>query len=108
MGMHYLLFYEKAPDYADREAPLRAAHRAYVQAAARRGELLLGGSLADPADGAAVLLFRADSPATAEAFAAGDPYVQHEVVSRWRVRAWETVVGEGAAHPLPDPEGDPS
>jgi uncharacterized protein YciI len=106
--MHYLLFYEKVPDHANREGPLRAAHRDYVQAAARRGELLLGGSLADPTDGAAVLLFRADAPAAVEAFAAADPYVRHGVVSRWRVRAWETVVGAGAAIPLPDSAGAPA
>ncbi len=101
--MHYLLFYEKAPGYAEREAPLQAAHRDYVQAAARRGELVLGGSLADPADGTAVLLFRADSAATAEAFAAADPYVLHGIVQRWRVRPWLTVVGEGAAVPFSSP-----
>ena len=103
--MHYLLFYEKAPGSAEREGPLRAAHRAYAQAAVRRGELVLGGSLADPADGTAVLLFRADSAATAEAFAAADPYVLNGIVNRWRVRPWQTVVGEGAAVPSPEPEG---
>lgn len=99
--MHYLLFYEKAPDYAVRQEPLQAPHLAYVQAAVRRGELILGGSLSDPADGAAVLLFQADSPTVAEAFAKADPYVIHGVVNRWRVRAWETVVGKDAALPLP-------
>lgn len=105
--MHYLLFYEKAPDYAERQAPLQAAHRAYVEAAARRGELLLGGALGDPADGSAVVLFQADSPATVEAFAAGDPYVVHGVVCRWRVRRWETVVGRGAAMPFSGPAPQP-
>ncbi len=101
--MHYLLFYEKAPDHAERELPLAAAHRAHVFAAVARGELVLGGPLGDPADGSNVLLFRADSPATAEKFAADDPYVVHGVVNRWRVRTWETVVGKDAAHPLADP-----
>jgi len=100
--MHFLLFYEKAPDYAEREAPLRAGHRAHLQAAVQRGELLLGGSLANPTDGAAVLLFQSDSPAVVELFAKGDPYVVQGVVSRWKVRAWETVVGTGASVPLPE------
>src|SRR5262249_18286497 len=99
--IHYLLFYEKVPDHAGREGPLQAAHRTYVLAAVRRGELVLAGSLHDPTDGAAVLLFLADSSAVAEAFAEGDPYVQAGVVCRWTVRAWETVVGAGAAVPLP-------
>jgi uncharacterized protein YciI len=98
--MHYLLFYEKAADHANREVPLRAAHRDHVCAAVDRGEIILAGSLADPVDGAAVLLFKADSPAVAEAFAKTDPYVQDGLVCRWRVRAWHTVVGAGAAMPF--------
>lgn len=106
--MHYLLFYDKAPDHADRQAPLQAAHRDHCLAAARRGELVLGGSLADPVDGTAVVLFRADSPTVAEAFAAADPYVIHGVVSRWRVRKWDTVVGTHVAVSFPAAEGGAS
>ena len=98
--MHYLLFYDVVPDYAERRLQLRAAHLAHARAAVDRGELLLGGALADPIDGA-VLLFRADSPAVAEAFAAADPYVTNGLVTRWRVREWTTVVGDGAAVRLP-------
>jgi hypothetical protein len=64
-----------------------------------RGDLVLGGALARPADGA-VLVFRGSSPAVAEAFAAGDPYVVNGVVRKWRVREWTTVIGEGAATPV--------
>lgn len=97
--MHYLLMYDAGPDYGERRAPFRAAHLAHAWAAADRGELILGGALADPTDGA-VLLFGCDSPAPVEAFAAADPYVVNGVVSRWRVRPWTTVVGEGATAPL--------
>ncbi len=99
--MHYLLFYEKAPDYSQREPPLQAAHRDHVLAAVARGDLLLGGPLEDPVDGANVLLFRAESSVTAESFAAADPYVAGGVVRRWSVRPWRTVVGKEAAFPLP-------
>ena len=68
--------------------------------ASDRGELLLGGALANPLDGA-VLLFRGESAAVAEAFAAADPYVTHGLVTRWRVREWSTVVGGGAAMQRP-------
>ena len=94
--MHYLLFYDVVPDYVARRAALRDEHLALARAAVARGELVLGGALADPTDGA-VLLFRGDSPAVAEVFAAADPYVRHGLVTRWRVRAWATVVGDGAA-----------
>jgi uncharacterized protein len=90
--MHYLLFYDGAPDYAERRLPFREAHLAHARAAVERGELLLGGALADPIDGA-VLLFRGESPAVAERFAAADPYVIGGLVTRWHVRPWTTVVG---------------
>jgi uncharacterized protein YciI len=99
--MHYLLFYDGGPGYAERRVPFRAAHLAYARAAADRGELLLGGAYADPIDGA-VLLFECDSPAPVEAFAAADPYVTNGVVTGWRVRAWTTVVGDRAAGPPPN------
>ena len=98
--MHYLLFYEKAPDHVEREPPHMSAHLAHVFAAVDRGELILGGPLGDPVDGSNVLLFQADSADVAKSFAEADPYVRSGVVSHWRVRTWETVVGKEAAHPL--------
>ena len=109
--MHYLLFYDVVPDYEQRRMALRGAHLAHAQAACVRGELVLGGALSDPVDGA-VLLFSGDSPAQAEAFAAADPYVTGGLVTRWWVRAWATVVGDGAELRLaltrPDAEGRPT
>jgi hypothetical protein len=98
--MHYLLLYDLVEDYIERRAPLRAQHLALARAAEARGELILGGALANPADGA-VLLFRGDSPTAAEVFAAADPYVTNGLVTRWRVREWTTVIGRDAAVPLP-------
>lgn len=92
---HYLLFYEKVPNHAALEPPLQAAHLAHVLGALKHG-LILAGSLADPSDGAAVLLFKADSPAAIEAFARADPYVTGGVISQWRLRRWETIVGANA------------
>lgn len=98
--MHYLLIYDVVPDYAERRTPFRAEHLGLARAAVERGEMVLGGALADPVDGA-VLLFRGDSPAAAEAFVAADPYVRHGLVTRWRIRPWTTVVGALAESPLP-------
>jgi uncharacterized protein YciI len=98
--MHYLLIYDVVADYVTRRAPLRAEHLALARAAVARGELILGGALANPADGA-VLLFRGDSATAAEAFAAADPYVTNGLVTRWRVREWTTVVGRDAEVALP-------
>jgi len=93
--MHYLLFYEAGADYEERRKPFRAAHLEHARAAAARGELVLGGAFANPIDGA-VVLFRGDSSAAAEQFAKSDPYVVNGVVTRWYVREWTTVVGDGA------------
>jgi uncharacterized protein YciI len=98
--MHYLLIYELVDDYIVRRAPFRTAHLAHARASVERGELMLGGALANPPDGA-LLLFRGDSPAAAEAFAMTDPYVVNGLVQQWRVREWTTVVGRDAAVSLP-------
>ena len=97
--MHYLLFYEAGADYAERRQPFRAAHLQHARNAVARGELVLGGALANPIDGA-VLLFRGDSSAAAEQFAKTDPYVTNGVVQRWHVREWTTVVGDAAESPV--------
>ena len=98
--MHYLLLYDYVPDIAERRGPHRAAHLAHARAAVDRGELVLGGALANPMDGG-VLLFLGDSAAAAEAFAQVDPYVLNGLVTRWRVREWTTVVGADAQVALP-------
>jgi uncharacterized protein YciI len=91
--MYYLLFYDVVPNYVERRIPFRAEHLALAQGAHDRGELILGGALADPVDGA-VLLFRGNNSAVAETFASLDPYVRNGLVTKWRVRAWNVVVGE--------------
>ncbi|WP_296654530.1 YciI-like protein [Paraburkholderia sp.] len=97
--MHWLLMYELVDDYLERRAAHRDAHLALAWAAVARGELLLAGAVAEPLD-SALLLFEGDSPAAAEAFARADPYVMAGLVKHWRVRPWQTVVGEKAANPV--------
>lgn len=94
--MHYILFYEVVADYVARRAPLRERHLGLIRQAYERGELVLAGALADPPDGA-VLIFRGPSPGAAEAFARADPYVVEGLVTSWRVRKWNTVIGDGAS-----------
>ena len=95
---HFLLTYTLAPDYLERRPAFRDAHLAFARAAVARGELLLGGALDPPEE--AMLLFAGEDASAAEAFAASDPYVANGLVTAWRVRAWTTVVGEGAATPV--------
>jgi uncharacterized protein len=97
--VHYLLFYDFTPDYLARRGEYRNAHLQLAWQAQKRGELVLAGALADPADGG-VLLFDCDSPSVPEQFAAGDPYVKNGLVRSWRVRLWTTVIGKDAKAPL--------
>lgn len=97
--MHFLLIYDVSPDYLARRGEYRNEHLRLAWDAHARGELLLGGALADPADGA-VLLFQGETSEAAERFAQNDPYVANGLVLRWRVRPWTTVVGEWAASPV--------
>jgi uncharacterized protein YciI len=94
--MHYLLIYDVSNDYLERRGEFRDAHLTLAWQSVERGELILGGALAEPVD-SAVLLFSADSPKVAEQFAAADPYVRNGLVKNWRVRPWNTVVGDEAA-----------
>ncbi|MDB5907031.1 MAG: hypothetical protein JWP34_1145 [Massilia sp.] len=97
--MHYLLCYDLAPDYLERRGQYRSAHLQLAWQAQERGELVLAGALAEPAD-MAVLMFQGDSPAAAEAFARSDPYVTEGLVLSYKVRPWNTVVGEMAFSPV--------
>lgn len=92
---YFVLRYEVVADYLERRAPLREEHLALARAAVDRGELRLGGALADPAD-EALLVFRAETPDCAEAFARADPYVREGLVVRWTVRPWTVVIGVDA------------
>lgn len=86
--MHYLLFYEKALDYLERQIPLQEAHKEHVFAAMNRGDILMAGNLGNP-DGAALILFHGEQAAIS--FAKNDPYVVHGVIASWYIRPWDTL-----------------
>ncbi len=97
--MHFMLIYDLASDYLERRPAFRDEHLRLAWQSVDRGELLLGGALSDPVD-VAFLLFQGHSPEAAEAFAGADPYVRNGLVRSWRVRPWNTVVGDDAASPI--------
>ena len=92
---HFALMYDVVDRFVEKRMPHREAHLGLVRAAHARGELVLAGALGDPPDGA-LLVFRADGAALAERFARADPYVMQGLVTGWRVRPWNVVVGDGA------------
>ena len=90
--MYWILMYDLVDDYLERRGPLREEHLKGARAAEARGELLLGGAFADPADHA-ILVFKGDDAGVAERFAKADPYVHNGLVKTWTVRKWTVVVG---------------
>ena len=90
--MFWALVYDYVDDYLERRQPFRQAHLALAEAAHRRNELLLAGTLDDPVSGA-LLVFRTDDAVIVEDFVQADPYVENGVVLEWRIRPWNVVVG---------------
>lgn len=90
--MFFILFYDYIENIIERRAPYREAHLALVKEYVARGELILGGAFANPADGAAIV-FKTDDQARIEEFVQKDPYVINGLVTGWRIREWTVVVG---------------
>jgi len=97
---YYVLSYELVEDYLSRRTAFRSEHLALAAAAYERGELVMGGAFADPAD-KALLVFRGEDRSVAESFARRDPYVLNGLIKRWEVRPWTVVIGgeSGASAP---------
>ena len=90
--MHFALIYTVVDDYLERRGEFRAEHLSLASTAHERGQLLMAGAFAEPADGA-LLVFRADDASVVEEFAQSDPYVVNGLVSDYRIRPWTVVIG---------------
>jgi uncharacterized protein len=88
---YYAVIYHYAADYMARRGQFREEHFQLARAAHDRGELILGGAFADPADGA-LLVFRAADKSAVEDFVRADPYVINGLVTRWEIRPWTVVI----------------
>jgi uncharacterized protein YciI len=89
---YFALTYDVVPGFAERRMAYREAHLERIRAAHDRGELMMAGAVGDPPDGA-LLVFRVLSGSVAEEFARTDPYVTEGLVTAWRVRPWNVVIG---------------
>jgi hypothetical protein len=89
---YFALLYDLVEDMVNRRVPYREAHLGLAREAHARGELLLAGAFTDPTD-RALLVFKADGPASVEDFVRKDPYVINGLVKRWEIRPWTVVVG---------------
>jgi len=99
---YYALFYEVVDDFVARRAPFREQHLRLAAEACERGDIILAGALAEPAD-RALIVFRAADKSKVEAFARKDPYVVNGLVKKWEVRPWNVVIGneKPASSPAP-------
>jgi uncharacterized protein YciI len=88
---YFLLIYHVVEDYVSRRTPYREKHLQLAREAHQRGDLILGGALADPVD-QAVLVFRAPDRTVVEDFVRNDPYVHNGLVGRWEIRIWTVVI----------------
>ena len=91
--MHLALIYELVDDYMDRRPPLREEHLGLANAAHERGELMLAGAFAEPAD-RALLVWATEDEDVVRRFVDVDPYVRNGLVSSWSIRQWNVVVGQ--------------
>jgi uncharacterized protein YciI len=89
---YFVLAYDVVDRFVERRAQYRDEHLRLVRDRHTRGEVIMGGALGDPPDGA-MLIFKGDSPHVAEEFARADPYVTNGLVTKWQIRPWNVVVG---------------
>jgi len=89
---YFALFYHVVDDFVARRAVFRDEHLKLAREAHGRGEIVLAGALAEPAD-KALIIFRGEDLEIARRFAERDPYVRQGLVKRWEVRPWSVVVG---------------
>jgi uncharacterized protein len=88
---YFLLIYHVVDDYVSRRVVFREEHLRLARSAHDRGELLMGGALANPVD-QAILVFRSSDQAVVEEFVRNDPYIANGLVSKWEIRPWSVVI----------------
>jgi uncharacterized protein YciI len=89
---YFALFYDVVDNYLELRVPHREFHLKLAKEALERGEIVMAGALGDPPE-AGLLIFRGVDMSIAENFARNDPYVKAGVVTSWRVKPWNVVIG---------------
>ena len=89
-GAHFLLRYDLVDDHNERRAEFRDAHLALATEASQRGQIVLGGALADRPD-RALLAWRVGDRTVIDDLVRADPFVINGLVRSWSVRPLECV-----------------
>jgi uncharacterized protein len=90
---YFALLYDVTDDFVARRTPFRDEHLRLAGEADNRGDIVLAGALAEPAD-TALTIFHCCDKSVAEDFARRDPYVVNGLVKKWTVRPWTVVIGQ--------------
>lgn len=92
MMAYYVLLYDLVDDYITRRTQFREEHLRRAKESLGRGEMVLAGAFADPAD-QSLLIFKSENDSVVEQFVQNDPYVKNGLVKKWTIRTWTVVVG---------------
>jgi uncharacterized protein YciI len=86
----YVVLYTSADDVVAKAPAHFPAHKARLDEYHARGDLLMVGTFGDPQREGSMAVFRTRE--SAEAFAAGDPFVVNGVVARYEIRDWHEIL----------------
>ena len=89
---NYILLYQYVENYLEARTPYRPEHIEKIKAHVARGQILMAGAFANPADGA-VIVFKTDDKSVIEKFVEDDPYQQNGVVTGWSIHEWTLAIG---------------
>jgi uncharacterized protein YciI len=98
--MHWILLYSFSDSYRARREEVQPRHLVHVHDAFDSGLLIIGGSLAEPADGA-VVVFESPDESAVKRWVEEDPYVREGLVMSWVIRRWNAGIG------IPQTRSDP-
>jgi uncharacterized protein YciI len=91
---HFVLLYDYVEEVVEKRQPYRDEHLGLLTTLHAEGKLAMAGAWNDPVDGAA-LVFVGDNDSAVRDFVQRDPYVVNGLVTGWRIREWNVVVGGG-------------
>lgn len=89
--MHYLLFYQTVEGFIEKRAAFRSAHLDLVKELVAKGQIIMGGAMADPAD-EALIIFECEDESIPQHFVQHDPYVINALVKSWHIRPWNVAI----------------
>jgi uncharacterized protein len=91
MTTRFVMLYHSADDVAHKAPAHFPAHLARIHEFRDRGEILSVGTFADPQGQGAMAIF--PTRESAEAFAAGDPFLLNGVIRDHEIREWNDILG---------------